>query len=99
MSRPDTNQQVNMICRAVDNESGSVHFPDDAPEVREQISAEVSFDQRAPTPRREDKMQQDIAQSVGHVSSAPPGLVRPVLAAPHGLRRGLHSFAASRLDT
>src|ERR1700758_1099070 len=97
MSGTDAHQHVNVVRSAIDDQRRTVHFANDTAEISEKIAAKVGLDQRAPALRGEDQMQQNIAGCMGHFSCAPPGLNSLLWSPTHGLRRGLHSFAASRL--
>src|SRR5579864_2163829 len=97
MSGPNAYEHMNVIGRTVDVQRRTVHFANDTAEISEKIAAKVGLDQRAPALRGEDQMQQNIAGCMGHFSCAPPGLNSLLWRPTHGLRRGLHSFAASRL--
>ena len=46
---------------AVDDQRCSVHLTHDPAKIREQISAEIRFDQRAPAVRGEDHVEQDVS--------------------------------------
>ena len=87
---------MNVISCAVDDQCGCLHFADDASEVSKQVRAELSFNKRTPSLGAENQMQQDVARGMRHTSFAPAG-ASPSRPLSHGLRRGLHSYAALRL--
>jgi len=96
MSGTNACEYMNVIGRAVDDLRGSVHFADYAAEIGEQIVPGIRFNQREPALRGEKHVEQEIAGCVGHFLSPLRGLVLSLFPT-HGLRRGLHSCAASRL--
>jgi hypothetical protein len=63
--------------------------------VRHRTVAELWLDERKPALRAENHMQQDIGRRMRQ--SLSPRWGSPSLLRTHGLRRGLHSCAASRL--
>jgi hypothetical protein len=65
---------MNMVGRAVDDERGSAHFPNDASEIGEQVVAKVGFDQRPTSLGAENEMQKDISGRMRHALSPLRGL-------------------------
>src|SRR5579872_874268 len=87
---------MHMIGGSVDDQRRAVHFTNNSTEVGKQIIAEFRLNQRMPSVRAENQMQYDVAGRMQYASFAPLGLLLNLLLA-HGLRRGLHACAASRL--
>src|ERR1700733_3748504 len=54
MSGTNSNQHVDVVDGAVNDQRCSVHFADDASEIGKQVGSKIEFDQRASTLRRED---------------------------------------------
>jgi len=65
MGRPDTNEHMNVIGGAVDDQCGSPCFADDASEVGKEIVAELRLDERTAALGAENQMQQDVGRRVG----------------------------------
>jgi hypothetical protein len=99
MHRPNPQEHVNMIVRPVDDQSRSLHLANNPSEIGKQITPKLRFDQCASPESGEDEMQQDVSRCVGQASFAPSGATLVFNAPTHSLRRGLHSFDASRLLT
>src|SRR5438132_9360763 len=97
LCRARTHEHVDVIGGAADDQRGPVHLSNNATEIGEQFRSKFRFDQRVAFASAEDKMEKDVAARMRHLSSAPPGLALCRRGPAHGLRRGLHSFAASRL--
>jgi hypothetical protein len=81
-------------CR--DDHRRAVYFADDASEISEEIGAKVGLDQRTSALRGED-WSRIIAGRAGHCFLRPSEASVFFRGLPNGLRRGLLSFAASRL--
>ncbi len=95
--RANADQHVDVIGRAVDDGRGAVHFTDNAAQVGEQIVADFGSDERAAIFGAEYQVNEEIAGGMRQDSFAPSELGF-YSASSHGLRRGLHSSAASRLE-
>lgn len=66
MRGANTYQHVDVIGSSVNDECRPFHLADDASEIREQIIAETRLDQRTPSLRRKNYMQQNVAESMRH---------------------------------
>ena len=74
MRGTNTNEHMNMIGHAVDNDRRATHFADNAAKVGEYIIADVRRDERQPLFGREDQVDNDVAAGLGHGSFALSGL-------------------------
>jgi hypothetical protein len=64
---------MNVVNCAVDDQSRSPNFTDDASEVGKQIASKTWLDQRTASSGAEDQMQQNIAGCMRQASFAPAG--------------------------
>jgi hypothetical protein len=93
----NADQHVHVIRCAVDDKGRAAHLANDATEVRKKIASDLSGDERLAILCAEDQVKDKIASSMRHVSFAPSELISSLGFVSHGFRRGLHSYAASRL--
>jgi len=93
----DTDEHVNVICHAADDEGCSAGFADDATKIREKIIADFASYQRSASLGTEDEVNDEIAGGLGHVSFAPSelGLLFRLLAQGLGPQKVVSLEAAS----
>ncbi len=75
MRGTNTNEHMNMIGHAVDDERRATHFADDAAQVSEYVIADVQHEERQSLFGRENQMNNDVTAGLGHFLSPFQGLV------------------------
>ena len=88
---------MDVIGGAIDDERRATQFADNAPEVGKEIVADFGSDEGPASLGAEDYVDDEIGRGVRQVFFRPFGAGPFFSAFTHGLRRGLHSCAASRL--
>jgi hypothetical protein len=96
MRRRDANQQMNVIGHAIDRDCHAADLADNSAEVGVKVTFDLGVDERGAIARAEDEMDQQICGGV-RLFFRPSGAGSPGGHPTHGSRRGLYSYAASRL--
>jgi hypothetical protein len=86
-------QEVNMVCRSVDDEGRRIHLSDNAAHIREQPAGKLRRESGRPVLGGEDHVNEKTGKSMRHGSYAPIRGYSKTGGVPDGLRRGLLSSA------
>jgi hypothetical protein len=89
MHGTNAHQHMNVISSPIDNQSDPIHLTNNPAKIRKQIFAKVGLNDGSAPVRREDEMQQHVAQCMRQPSSSLPDCTsHSVILASHALSAG-----------